>query len=116
VHEKNNNALLERINYTGSMPEHLSKQDILAVGSLIIDEAAELTSEELAVEFISVDEFTDLKKLYQNVKQDNQAPQHAMIERSGYTAKIAQLINDASLLKRNILDKLATSEFIGLYY
>ncbi|MFN8254491.1 MAG: hypothetical protein U0W24_02300 [Bacteroidales bacterium] len=119
AYDKNNNALKEQVNFTESALEHLGKQDIIAAGSLLIEETDKLTVEELTELGISTNDLNELKDLFKKVKQVNQAPQHAIIEKSGYTTKLGQLINEAWLLKKNVLDKLATQfkrKDPGFYY
>jgi hypothetical protein len=106
--DKNNNTLFASINFTENAIHNLSKKDIIAISSRIIEEADKLTAEELLAYGVSAEDMTELKRLHKVIDQDGQAPKHAKIESSGFTDELGLKVNEAYKLKKNKLDKLST--------
>ncbi len=106
AHSKKDNALYERVNFSESELETLKERRLNAVGSLVIQEAEALTAENLLAEGISTEDLAQLKQLHQDFTEKIDEPRELAIERSNYTHKIAQLIDEAWELKKQVLDKL----------
>ncbi len=105
--EKNDYSLFESVYYTESCMGKLRHTDINPTAELLIEETEKLAPEEIAEIGISADDITNLKSLLEEFKQIVQSPRLAIIERSGLTEKLRQLFNEASDLKKYVLDNLA---------
>jgi hypothetical protein len=108
AHKKNDVVLFDRVNYSENSFQHMRKQDIIATSTLIIEEMNKIAANELATFGISANESAELKKLHENLKQNVQAPQQAIIDRSNHTENLAKLFEEAAAIKRNILDRLVS--------
>jgi hypothetical protein len=106
AHSKKDKALHERVNFSESELETMKERRLNTIGSLIIAEAEALAAEDLLTEGISAEDLFQLKQLHQAFAAKIDEPRELAIERSNYTRKIAELMDEAWELKKQILDKL----------
>ena len=106
ANEKGDKEIAEKVNFTESSLSAMRKQDLVSACSLLVDEIAKLSTEELANEGISAEEVTELKKLHDSVKQKQQSPQLAIIDQSNDTDNLRKLFERAGNIKKNTLDML----------
>ena len=71
-------------------------------------EAGKIPAEALAEEGITAEEMTLLADAYNQFRDIVNSKREAVIERSGYTDRLAELFAEAASLKKNTLDRLAT--------
>jgi len=106
ANEKGDKEIAEKVNFTESSLSAMRKQDLVSACSLLVDEIAKLSAEELAAEGISAEEVAELKKFHESVKQKQQSPQMAMIDQSNDTDNLRKLFDRAGNIKKNTLDML----------
>jgi len=102
-----NEILKEKINYKISAIEKMKFSELTTAASIVLEQAKLIPAEQLADEGISAKEITDFETLLQNVKTLKSAPREAIIDRSGYTETITNLLAQANDII-TILDQLAT--------
>jgi len=106
ANEKGDKEIAEKVNFTENSLSSMRKQDLISACSLLIEEIAKLSAEELVTEGISAEEVAELKKLHESVKEKQQSPQMAIIDQSNYTENLRKLFERASNIKKNTLDML----------
>jgi len=104
----NDKTLLAKVNYKESVIERMSQPDLLTAAGIIIDETNKIDPQVLINEGISNFELTEFKDIYAKFVDKRFDTREAIIDRTGYTQKLADLFNEASDLKKNTLDRLAS--------
>ena len=103
-----NQTLLAKVNYKESSISKMSQADLTKAAAIVIEEAENIAPEVLANEGITSTDLTEFKTAYNEFKEISLDPRGAIIDRSGYTQQLADLFSEASDLKKNTLDRLAT--------
>ncbi len=104
--EKKNNTLYESVKFSESFIEKSVHTDISSISSLLVEEMDKLTQEELTAEGISTEDVAEIKKLDLDFKEMLQAPRQAIIDRTGHTENMRNLLEKAAEIKNNVLDNL----------
>ncbi len=104
--ERKNNTLYERVKFSESFIEKSAHSDISSISSLLVGEMDKLTQEELTAEGISSEDVAEIKKLDLDYKEMLQAPRQAIIDRTGHTENMRNLLEKAAEIKNNVLDNL----------
>jgi hypothetical protein len=105
---KKDKILAAKVNYNESYIAKMSHANVITISGIVLEEAGKLAPEELANEGISTDEMDEFKDDYTRFKDVSSDSREAIIDRSGYTQRLADLFAEASDLKKNTLDRLAT--------
>jgi hypothetical protein len=105
---KGNKTLQARVNYKESAIAHMSQSDLIKAIAITIEEADKIPPRDLAQEGITTDEMTEFKTDYEQFKSMGSSTREAIIDRSGYTQQLANLFVEASDVKKNTLDRLAS--------
>lgn len=103
-----NQTLLAKVNYKESAISKMSQSDLTNAAAIVIEEAEKIAPEVLANEGITATELAEFKTAYNEFKVITSDPRGAIIDRSGYTQQLADLFSEASDLKKNTLDPLAS--------
>jgi hypothetical protein len=101
-------TLQAKVNYKESAISKMSQPDLTKASAIVIEEAEKIAPEVLANEGITATELAEFKTAYNEFKEITSDPRSAIIDRSGYTQQIADLFSEASDLKKNTLDRLAS--------
>lgn len=101
-----NQTLKAKVNYKESAISRMSQPDLITAAAIVIEEAEKI-GPALASEGISTTELDEFKTAYSKFKETSTEPREAIIDRSGYTQRLADLLSEASDLKKNTLDRLA---------
>lgn len=101
-------TLQAKVNYKESAISKMSQSDLTKAAAIVIEEAEKIAPEVLANEGITATELAEFKTAYNKFKEITSDPRGAIIDRSGYTQQIADLFSEASDLKKNTLDRLAS--------
>ena len=96
-----------RVDYKVSVIDRMAQDEVMKAAAIIIEEADKFTPEELAKEGIAATEMTEFKAAYAQCSDVSSDTRDAIINRSVYTQKLADLFAEASDLKRNTLDRVA---------
>ena len=104
----NDKTLAAKVNYKEYTVNKMSLTDLLDACSIVLEEASKIAPENLANEGITTDELTQLNSDYAQLKAGKSNTRGAIIDRTSYTQKIADLFTEAADLKKNTLDRLAT--------
>lgn len=105
---KNNKELQGRTTYNPSVISRMPQADVIKVASIILEEADKIDPAELTSLGISESELTEFRTLSVTAKENSSNTRDAIINRSGYTEKLAELFAEAAYLKKYTLDRLAT--------
>lgn len=105
--KKNNRTLMEKVNYKESVIENLTNAELLSATGIILQEAVNVPAADLENEGISQEEMNRLRELYDLFHDVKSKPREAIIDRRGYTKKLAELFRKAYRVKKNTLDRLA---------
>jgi len=104
----NNKTLAAKVNYKEWTVNRMSLSDLLDACAIVLEEASKIAPEELALEGITAAEVAELNSDYAQLKAGKSNTRSAIINRTGYTQQIADLLTEAADLKKNTLDRLAT--------
>jgi len=104
---KNDKILMAKVDYKESIISHMAQADLIAATAIVLEEAGKITPEDLADEGISAAEIIEFGKVYEQFKLVTSDSRVAVIDRSAYTRKLADLFAEATDLKKNTLDRLA---------
>lgn len=105
---KNDKVLAAKVNFKESAIAKLPQAELITVSGAVLEEAGKIPPMELAHEGISNNEMTEFMDAYARFKDASSDTREAIIDRSGYTQKLADLFAEASDLKKNTLDRLAS--------
>lgn len=105
---KGNQTLQAKVNYKESVISKMSQSDLTKAAAIVIEEAEKIAPEVLANEGITATELTEFKTAFGEFKEISSDPRGAIIDRTGYTQQLADLFSEASDLKKNTLDRLAS--------
>lgn len=105
--EKNDKTLQAKATYKQSAVGKMSQAELLTAAGIIQEEAGKISAEELANEGISAEEMAQFSEAYAKLNDTFTGTREAIIDRSGYTQKLADLFAEASAIKKNILDPLS---------
>jgi len=103
-----NQTLQAKVNYKESTISKMSQPDLTKASAIVIEEAEKIAPEVLANEGITTTEMSGFKTALSEFKEISSDPRDAIIDRSGYTQQLADLFTEASDLKKNTLDRLAS--------
>jgi hypothetical protein len=106
--QQNNKTLQETINFKQATVTKMQQSDVIKAAAVVLDEATKLTPQDLAEGGISAEEMTLFADTLTQLKAMANEPRAAIIDRTGYTQRLADLFAEASDLKKNTLDRLAT--------
>lgn len=101
-------TLQAKVNYKESAISKMSQPDLTKASAIVIEEAERIATEVLANEGITATELAEFKTAYNEFKEITSDPRGAIIDRSNYTQQLADLFSEASDLKKNTLDRLAS--------
>jgi len=101
-------TLRAKVNYKESIISKMSQPDLTKASAIVIEEAEKIAPELLSNEGITATELAEFKAAYNEFKEISSDPRGAIIDRSGYTQQLADLFSEASDLKKNTLDRLAS--------
>ncbi|MFT3751875.1 MAG: hypothetical protein QM800_03015 [Paludibacter sp.] len=105
---QNNKTLREIVNFKQGAVAKMQQSAVINAAAIVLEEATKLTPEELAEGGISAEEMTQFANTLAQVKAAANEPRAAIIDRTGHTQRMADLFAEASDLKKNTLDRLAT--------
>ena len=105
---KNNKELQGRTSYSPSVISRMPQADVIKAASIVLEEADKIEQTELTLLGISESELTEFRTLHVTLKENSSDTRDAIINRSGYTEKLAELFAQASHLKKYTLDRFAT--------
>lgn len=103
-----NNDLQAKVNFTQAALAKMQLAEVLSAAAVVLEEAAKLTPEELAEGGISAEEMTQFTSAFNELRDAANDPRAAIIDRTGYTQRLAELFTEAYELKKHTLDRLAT--------
>jgi hypothetical protein len=101
-------TLQAKVNYKEYAIAKMPQPDLTKAAAIVIEEAERIAPELLAKEGITASELAEFKTATNKFKELSSDPRAAIIDRSGYTQQIADLFAEASDLKKNTLDRLAS--------
>ena len=107
AHDRNDNALMARVNYKPTQIEKMSQSKLAAVAGIIIIEALKIDPADLANEGISAEELAAYQEIIARFSVVKSSKQEAVIDRSGTTEKLNILFKEATSLVKDKLDRLA---------
>jgi len=105
---KGDKTLLAKVNFKESAIARMSQADLSKAIAITIEEADKISTQDLAHEGITADEMTEFKSVYNQFKSMSTNTREAIIDRSGYTKQLSLLFAEASEIKKNTLDRLAS--------
>lgn len=105
---KGDKVLQARVDYKESVIARMPQAELLKAAAIILEEADKIAPEELVKEGIAATEMSEFKAAYTQCSDMSSDTRDAIINRSVYTQKLADLFAEASDLKKNTLDRLAT--------
>jgi hypothetical protein len=105
--EKNDLVLLEIVNFPVSSWGRMNNHKLLVSAGIILTEVKKISDGILAEQGISAENIQQFEDLYDRYSKLKSAWREAVIDRSGYTAKIGELFREAHTLVTGSLDKLA---------
>lgn len=103
-----NQILQAKVNYKESAISKMSQPELITASAIVIEEAERIAPGILANEGINAAELAEFKTTYNEFKKISSDPRGAIIDRSGFTQQITDLFSEASDLKKNTLDRLAS--------
>ncbi len=108
AHTAGNKELLAKVNYSETAITKMTDKDLENISFAILAEAETVAPEALTEEGITAEELAGFKALCTTFKEISNDPRAAIIDRAGYTQQLADLFAEASALKQNMLDRLAS--------
>jgi len=108
---KGDKTLQAKVNFKTHKVHIMNQSELKNAAAVVLEEAAKMPAEALAEEGITAEEMTQFTEAYNAFKGSADDKREAVIDRSGYTDRIADLFAEAADLKKNTLDRLA-SQFI----
>ena len=106
--EKDDMELLEVVNFPVSSWSRMNDHELFTSAGIILDEVKNIPEGALAELGISVEYIQQFGEIHINYDKLRTAWREAVIDRSGHTAKIRELLREAYTLVKGSLDKLAT--------
>ncbi len=101
-------TLLTKVNYKESAISKMSQSELINAAGIVLGEVEKLSPAILTEIGISTDEITEFKAAYTEFAALTPTPREAIIDRSSTTSQLADLFAEASDLKKNTLDRLAS--------
>jgi len=108
AYEQKNQVLFESAGFTLNTLSTMKKTDLISTAEIIISQAETMTAEELTTHGFTAEEMAQVKTYLSDYKAQAQEPRRVIIDRSGYTAKIEELIEKAWKIKKEKLDRLVS--------
>ena len=105
---RDDKILLAKVNYKESTVSKMASIDLITAASIVLMEVDKLAPGDLANEGIDITEINDFRVAVDKFKDVSSDPRVAIIDRSGYTQKLADLFAEANHIKKNTLDRLAS--------
>jgi hypothetical protein len=105
---KGDKTLQARVNYKEAAISKMPQGEVLKAAAIVIEEADKIAPADLANEGITAAELTEFKDAYAQASGATTNTREAIIDRTGYTEQLADLFTEASDLKKNVLDRLAS--------
>lgn len=106
--EKNDAALMARVNYKPSRIERMSIEELIAASAIVQDEATKIAAADLLNNGVTAEELTKYKEIVVLFKSLSTTAREAIAVRTVHTKKIAKLFDDAGRLIKNTLDRLSS--------
>jgi hypothetical protein len=106
--DKGDKILQAKVNYKTSRIDKMKQAEIIDAAAVVLEEAGKISAEALANEGITAEEMTQFATVYNHLKNSTGGKREAVIERTSYTDRLAELFTEAADLKKNTLDRLAT--------
>ena len=103
-----NKELQAKANYNETSIIKMTDKKLETVAFVILAEAEKVAPAALAEEGITAAELAGFKTLCTTFKEISNDPRGAIIDRAGYTKQLTDLFTEASELKQNTLDRLAS--------
>jgi len=107
ANDRNDNALMARVNYKPTRIEKMSQAKLVAVASIVLEEALKISPADLANEGINAEELSAYRELIARFSVVKTSKKEAVIDRSGTTEKLNILFKEANSLVKDKLDRLA---------
>jgi hypothetical protein len=107
AHDMKNNTLMSKVNYKSTAVEKMTQSEVVAVASIILEEAVRIPAPEMTNEGISQEELTAYGELINHFKAIKSSKREAVISRTGTTENLNNLFKEASTLLYEKLDRLA---------
>lgn len=104
---KGDKILQAKVNYKATRIDKMKQSELVDAAGVVLEEAGKIAPEALAEEGITADEMTRFTTVYNLFKNSTGDKREAVIDRSGYTDRLAELYTEAAALKKNTLDRLA---------
>jgi hypothetical protein len=114
-------TLQAKVNFKINKVNAMNQNELTDAAAVVLEEAGNIPAQTLADAGISADEMTKFTAAYSQYKGISSSKREAVIDRTSHTDRISDLFAEASVLKRNTLDRLATqfqrkdSEFYNKY-
>ena len=105
---KGDKTLQAKVNFKVARIDKMKQSNLMDAAGVVLEEAGKIFPEALAEEGITAQEMTQFAEAYNLFKGSTGGKREAVIERSFYTDRLAELFTEAANLKRNTLDRLAT--------
>ena len=88
ANDRNDNALMARVNYKPTRIEKMSQAKLVAVASIVLEEALKISPADLANEGINAEELSAYRELIARFSVVKTSKKEAVIDRSGTTEKL----------------------------
>ena len=108
---KGDKTLQAKVNYKVTRIDKMKQAEVIDAAGVVLEEAGKIPAEALADEGITAEEMTKFAAAYTLLKGSTSGTREAVIERTSYTDRLADLFTEAADVKKNTLDRLA-SQFI----
>jgi len=105
--DKNDNALMSKVNFTASEVEKMSQSEIITAAKIVNEEAGKVAASDMTDHGISADELKEFGELNDYFQVIKSSTREAIIDRSGSTEKLRKLFIEARKLVKGTLDRLA---------
>ncbi len=105
---KGDKTLQAKVNYKVTRIDKMKLAEVMDAAGVVLEEAGKVPAVALADEGITADEMTKFAAAYTLLKGSTGGKREAVIERTSYTDRLAELFTEAADLKKNTLDRLAS--------
>jgi hypothetical protein len=104
--EKGNTVLQTNIKYGRKKISEMKPGEIIAAATTVLEEAKKVPAADLALQGITAEELKDYEDMIATLKTVSGEPREAIVDKSGYTAKLAALFIESAKLHKETLDVL----------
>ena len=105
---KGDKTLQAKVNYKVTRIDKMKLAEVMDAAGVVLEEAGKVPAEALAGEGITAEEMTKFAAAFALLKSSTGGKREAVIERTSYTDRLAELFTEAADLKKNTLDRLAS--------